>query len=115
MASRTTYLIVSNTNDVDAVQSHPFIEEQGFELQERWEGEEDVIPSLKFVLSRPLEETPGFEEPTSNFSSAFPDATVILCEVEERFNQIDHLQTVVFIDGQRAGEFEQGYILNVGS
>lgn len=114
MASRTTYLLVSNTNDVDAVQTHSFIEEQEFEFRERWEGE-NVIPSLKFVLSRPLEEAQDLEEPTRNFSSDFPDATVILSEVEERFNQIDHLQTVVFIDGKRAGEFEQGYILNVGS
>lgn len=114
MASRTSYLLISNISNIDAIQDHSFIEEQGFELREKWEGE-GVIPSLKFILTRSLEETEDIEESTRNFSSSFPDATVILCEVEERFNQIDHLQTNVFIDGQRAGEFEQGYILNVGS
>lgn len=115
MASLTTYLLVSNPSDLDAVETHPVIEEEGFEVRQRWEGEEEEIPSLKFVLTLPLEEQPELEEPTRKLSSAFPEATIIVCKVEERFNQIDHLQTNVFIDGRRAGEFEQGYILNVGS
>lgn len=115
MASLTTYLLVSNPDDLDAAQNHSIIEKEGFELQRRWDGDGDEAPALKFVMTTPLEERPDLERPCRKLSSAFPHATIIYCEIEERFNQIDHLQTVIFIDGCRAGEFEQGYILNVGS
>lgn len=115
MASVTSYLLVSNVEDEDAVCSHSVIADNGFELRKRSDEEEDAISFLKFAATGSLEEKPDLKRPSRSLSSEFPEATVIYCEVEERFDQIEHFQTTVFINGRRAGEMEHGYVLNVGS
>lgn len=116
MASVTSYLLVSNVEDEDAVCNHSIIAENDFELRKRSdEEEEEAISFLKFAAMDSLEEKPDLERPARSLSSDFPDATVIYCEVEERFDQIEHFRTTVFINGRRAGDMEHGYVLNVGS
>jgi hypothetical protein len=48
-------------------------------------------------------------------SSAFPEAPVTYCEVEERFNNVEHFRTVVYVAGREAGEIEHGFAFNVGA
>ena len=116
MATVVTYLLVSNPEDPDAVRSHPIIDEHGFEPRpiEQEDGT-DALPALRFAVASALEDRPALEAPCRELSAAFPDATVTYCEVEERFDHIDHLRSVVFIDGKRAGDIEHGYIFNVGT
>jgi hypothetical protein len=40
---------------------------------------------------------------------------VTFCEVEERFNNVEHVRTVVYIAGREAGEIEHGFAFNVGA
>jgi hypothetical protein len=116
MATVVTYLLVSAPNDPDAVCDHSLLEEHGFE-REPMEGREDdeSLPALKFSVAHALEEKPSLKEPCRTLSAAFPDATITFCEVEERFDQVEHLQSVVFIGGEHAGEIEHGYMLNIGA
>lgn len=116
MATVVTYLLVSNPNDPDAIQSHPILQEHGFERRPMEEQEEaDELPALKFAVASALEDSASLEPPCRELSAAFPDAVVTFCEVEERFDQVEHLRSVVFIDGQKAGEIEHGHVLNVGT
>lgn len=116
MATVVTYLLVSDPTDPDAVQSHPILQEHGFERRPMEEHEEgDGRPALKFAVASVLEESASLEAPCRELSAAFPEAVITFCEVEERFDQVEHFRSVVFIDGQQAGEIEHGYVLNVGT
>lgn len=115
MATVVTYLLVSAPKDPDAVGSHPILEEHGFEPRRMERDESEAPPALKFVVTSALEDSPSLEAPCRQLSAAFPEATVTFCEVEERFDQVEHLRSVVFIGGQQAGEIEHGYVLNVGT
>jgi len=115
MATLVTYLLVSNPNDPDAVRAHPVVQEHGFERRPMENPDDDALPALRFAVASALEDSVRFEEPCRKLSAAFPDATITFCEVEERFDQVEHLRSVVFIDGQKAGEIEHGYVLNVGT
>lgn len=115
MASVITYLLVSNPDSKEAVQSHSIVKDHGFEVQETSKEQNESVPALRFVVRTPLEETSDLETPCRKLSAAFPETTVTYCEVEERFEQVEHVRTVVFIGGRHAGEIEHGYILNVGS
>lgn len=116
MATVVTYLLVSNPDDPESVRSHPIIEEHGFEPRPMEEGDgEDRLPALKFAVSHPLEDRADLEAPCRELSASFPEATVTYCEVEERFDHVEHLRSIVFIGGQRAGHIEHGYVFNVGT
>lgn len=115
MATLVTYLLVSNPEDADAVHAHPILEENGFEARPVDRDEEGSLPALKFAVTSTLEDRPSLEGPCRRLSAEFPETTVTFCEVEERFDQIEHLRSVVFIGGQQAGEIEHGYVLNVGA
>lgn len=115
MATVVTYLLVSDPKDPDAVRSHPVLEEHGFEPRRMERDESEALPALKFAVTSALEESPSLEAPCRQLSAAFPEATVTFCEVEERFDQVEHLRSVVFIGGRQAGEIEHGYVLNVGA
>lgn len=115
MATVVTYLLVSDPDDPDAVRSHPILEEHGFEPQPMEESDQESRPALKFAVAGALEDRPDLQAPCRTLSEAFPDATITYCEVEERFDQVEHLRSIVFIDGKQAGEIEHGYVFNVGT
>jgi hypothetical protein len=145
MATVVTYVLVSDPQDPHAVRSHPAIDAHGLEPQpideqpideqsigEQSIGEQsigekegehesrqraagDVRAALRFSVARPLEDHERLDAPCRDLSSAFPEATVILYEVEERFDQIEHLRSVVFVGGRRAGHIEHGSIFSVGT
>lgn len=116
MATVITYLLVSAPDDSDAVSAHPVLKEHGFERRPIEDSEDrDALPALRFAVASALEDSVSLEEPCRELSAAFPEATITFCEVEERFDQVEHLRSVVFIDGQKAGEIEHGYVLNIGA
>jgi hypothetical protein len=116
MATLVTYLLVSNPNDPDAVSAHPTLQEHGFERRPMEDPkDDDALPALRFAVASALEDSVSLEEPCRELSAAFPDATITFCEVEERLDQVEHLRSIVFIDGQKAGEIEHGYVLNIGT
>lgn len=116
MATVVTYVLVSNPDDPDAVRSHPTIGEYELEGRPIQEDEpEETLPALKFAATSALEDRTDLETPCRELSEAFPEATVTYCEVEERFDHIEHLRSVVFIGGKRAGNIEHGYVFNVGT
>lgn len=115
MATLVTYLLVSDPKDPDAVREHPLLQTHGFERRPMGKEEGNVLPALRFAVASALEDSASLEEPCRELSMAFPDATITFCEVEERFDHVEHLRSVVFIDGQKAGEIEHGYVLNVGT
>ena len=116
MATVVTYLLVSNPDDPDEVRSHNVLEEHGFE-RHPIENREDQkpLPALRFAVANALDDEVELEGPCRELSTDFPEATVTLCEVEERFDQVEHLRSVVFIGGKRAGEIEHGYVFNIGA
>ena len=116
MATVITYLLVSNPSDPEAIRSHSVIDEHGFEPRPIEETDEDeALPALKFAVASALEDHSKLEAPCRELSAAFPGATVTYCKVEERFDHVEHLRSVVFIDGKRAGNIEHGYMFNVGA
>lgn len=115
MATVVTYLLVSNPSEPDAVRTHSTIQEHGFEPHPIEAQEAGALPALRFTVETALEDSTGLQEPGRKLSASFPEATVTVCEVEERFDQVEHLHSVVFIDGKQAGEIEHGYVLNIGA
>ncbi|MCS3640155.1 hypothetical protein [Salinibacter ruber] len=116
MATVVTYLLVSNPEDPEAVRSHALIDEH--ELEERPiedDETEETRLALKFAATSALEDRADLESPCRQLSEAFPEATVTYCEVEERFDHVERLRSVVFIGGKRAGHIEHGYVFNVGT
>lgn len=114
MATVVTYLLVSDPEDPDAVRSHPLLERHGFEPRPMDEPDEESRPALQFAATGALEDRPDLKGPCRQLSAAFPHATITYCEVEERFDHVEHLRSIVFIDGKQAGEIEHGYVFNVG-
>lgn len=114
MASVTTYLLVSGPEDPDSVHGHPMIVESGFDLQQTFPAEEG-LPAVRFATESALEEHESLMEPCRQLSQDFPEATIVVYEVEERFHQVEHLKSAVFVDGQPAGHVEHGSVLTVGS
>ena len=114
MASITTYLLVSGPAKPEAVPDHDLFDDYEFDRREMQEAGEGQLPALTFSLQHPLEEPVDLAEPVRRFSRDVPDATVVLCTTEERFDQVEHLDVRVFRDGKRGGDFEHGYIFNVG-
>lgn len=115
MASRTTYLLLSGVPDLDAVHNHSVVDEYELEHSRTFDATDNQHPAIRFAFEHPLEDDVDLEPPARQLSEAFPDATVVLCEVEERFDHVEYLQTIVYLDGKRAGEIEHGYVFNVGA
>jgi hypothetical protein len=115
MATVVTYVLVSNPDDPDAVDEHAVIEEHGFELQNREEGDAGTGGSLRYSVATALQEDTELEAPVRDLSADFPEAVVTFCEVEERFNNVEHFRSVVYIAGREAGEIEHGFAFNVGA
>lgn len=115
MASTTTYVLLSGATDLDAVRSHSIVEEYELEQSRTFDATDNQHAAIRFVFEHPLEADVDLEPPVRQLSEAFPDATVVLCEVEERFDHVEYLRTIVYLDGKRAGQIEHGYVFNVGS
>ena len=114
MATRTTYLLVSGPDDVSAVQEHPLVEDEALEVREVVRADSDQAASLTLAHQAPVEAQPDLSDTARALSAAFPHATVLLCAVEERFDQIERVQATTYRDGKDAGKVEHGYIFNVG-
>lgn len=114
MATITTYLLVSGPEHPETVPEHSFFEALDFELRETVTSETEHTESLTFVREKPLEEAEDLSGAVRQFSGDIPMATVVLCVVEERFDQMERLQMQVFRDGKSGGEVEHGYVFNVG-
>lgn len=115
MAATTTYVLVSGLDDVETVVDHPIVSEYDLDHQETFEADDRQVPAVRFALEQPLEEGLDLTEPVRSLSEDVPNASVILCEVEERFDQVERLRTRVFIGGKKAGKLEHGYIFNIGN
>ena len=112
MASLTTYLLVSGVERPADVESHPAVEARALEVRDTIG--DDPVPRITLVDERPLEEAEPLDETARTLSEAFPDATVLLSTVEERFDHIERVETVLYRDGKNAGKIEHGYVFNVG-
>ena len=115
MAAITTYLLISGIEEPGVVQSHALFEEHDFELRDRFEPDGEQLPALQFAMEHPIEEAVDLEEDIRQLSVDVPEATVVMCEVEERFDHVERLQLNVFSNGKRGGNIEHGYVLNIGS
>jgi len=114
MATRTTYLLVSGVDNPEDVRSHSIVAEHGLEVHDGGETKAEG-PTVTFVKDAALEDADDLSEGARTLSSAFPAAVVQLCVVEERFDQVEHLRSVLFREGSHAGEIEHGYVLNIGA
>lgn len=114
MATITTYLLVSDAEDPELVSEHDIFEKYAFEHRETQEAGEHQCPAVTFALEQPLDEAEDLSGATRDFSEKVPSATVVLCEVEERFDQVERLQLRLFRNGKDSGDLEHGYVLNVG-
>lgn len=114
MASLTTYLLVSGIEDPHDVNTHPIVAERDLEQHDAMDSEAD-LETVVFVDSAALEDAEDLSDAARELSSAFPSSMVQLCVVEERFDQLERVRTVLYRDGAHAGEIEHGYVLNIGS
>lgn len=114
MAATTTYLLVSGLEDPESIRSHPLFETHDFELRERLEASSDQLDALTFAVKQPIEEAVDFKDEVQQLSADVPEATVVICEVEERFDQVERLELNVFSNGKQGGDIEHGYVFNVG-
>jgi len=114
MAATTIYLLVSGVKEPDTVQSHSLFEIYDFDVRERFETSSDQHAALTFAVEQPIEEPVDLEGEVRQFSADVPEATVVMCEVEERFDQVERLQVNVFSNGKQGGDIEHGYVFNVG-
>lgn len=114
MATVKSYVLVSGPDDPNAVKAHSLVEAHGLEFQNSKTDDVHEVCSLTFAVTSSLEEMESLDECCRELSHVFPEAVITLCEVEERFDQVEHLRCVVFMNGRQGGEIEHGYILNVG-
>ncbi|MEF8794899.1 MAG: hypothetical protein V5A22_03350 [Salinivenus sp.] len=113
MASLTTYLLVSGADTPRDVETHPALESYDLTVRNVTDDEE-AVPRITLVHESPLEDRVDLSEPARALSTAFPNATVVLSVVEERFDHIERLETLLYRDGNNAGKIEHGYVFNVG-
>lgn len=114
MADITTYVLVSGAAEPEAVPDHSLFAEYDFDHLETTDGGDQKLPCVTFALQHPIDETIEIEQPIRRFSGDVPQATVVACTVEERFDQVERLQLNVYRNGQKGGDVEHGYIFNVG-
>jgi hypothetical protein len=114
MATITTYVLVSGPEDLASVPEHELFSAYAFEQRGTQEGGEEQLPAATFALEQPLDDAEELVGVVRAFSADVPTASVVLCEVEERFDQVERLQLHVFRDWKRGGAVEHGYVFNVG-
>lgn len=114
MATITTYLLVSGPEQPEAVSDHALFSEYGFDHRGTQAAGEQQLPAVTFALQQPLDEADDLDDAVRDLSSDLPAATVVLCEVEERFDQVERLQMHVYCNGKRGGTLDHGYVYNVG-
>ena len=114
MATITTYLLVSGLEQPEAVSNHEVFAEYGFEHRGTQSAGEQQVPAVTFALEQPLEEADELEAAARDLSADLSEATVVLCEVEERFDQVERLQVHVYRHGKCGGALDHGYVYNVG-
>jgi len=114
MATITTYLHVVDPEEPDSIDNHELFENYGFDRRGTQEGNGQQLPTLTFALEQPLDEAEDLNGAVQSFSEDVSSAIVVLCEVEERFDQVERLQLYIFRDGKRGGGIEHGYVYNVG-
>jgi hypothetical protein len=115
MATITTYLLVSGPETPETVSDHEVFTEYAFDHRGTQEAGEHQLPAVTFALEQPLEEADDLDAAVRKLSLDLPAATVVLCEVEERFDQVERLQLCVYSNGKRGGTLDHGYVFNVGS
>lgn len=113
MATLTTYLLVTGPEQPATVPDHDLFSTYAFEQRGRQEAGEQRLSSFTFALEQPLDDAEDLEESVRTFSGDVPAATVVLCEIEERFDQMERLQLQVFRNGKQGGDIEHGYVFNV--
>jgi len=113
MAGLTTYVLVSGVDDPEDVNTHPILAEHELEVHDSADSEVETA-RITFVESTALEDAEDLSDVARDLSAAFPTAVVQLCVVEERFDQVERLRTVLYRDGTHAGEIEHGYVFNIG-
>lgn len=115
MASLTTYLLVSGVDEPSDVEAHSVTETHDLEVRATQPGDSDEeVPSVTLVHECALEDRVDLASAARTLSGDFPAATVVYCVVEERFDHVERLQTLVFRDGLSAGRIEHGYVFNIG-
>jgi hypothetical protein len=114
MATTITYVLVSGIEDESAIRNHSLITASGLEHRETRDSGAEQVPAVTFAAEQALEEGQDLSGPARELSNDLPGSTVVLCEVEERFDHVERLQTIVFMEGKNAGKIEHGYIFNVG-
>jgi len=116
MATRTTYLIISGPDITPkSVRRHALPKEVQFESVDVTEGGSERQPTVKWTHRTPIEEEEDLHGIARQVSASFPTASVFVVTVEERFDQVERLQTHLYMNGKDAGEVEHGYVFNVGS
>ena len=113
MASLTTYLMVSGVNAPRDLEDHPDLAPHDLEVRDVTDAE-DTVPQVTFVHESGLEDRVDLSDAARGLSAAHPDASVVLSVVEERFDHIERLETVLYRGGKKAGKIEHGYVFNVG-
>ena len=113
MAALTTYILVSGVEAPRDLETHPALEAYDLEVRDETTGE-DAPSRITFVHESALEDRVDLHEPARALSAAVPEASVVLSVVEERFDHIERLETVLYRDGNKAGRIEHGYVFNVG-
>ena len=114
MAQVTTYLLVSGLKESDNLVGQQALKESEFEVDNKFEQRDNTYGATRFSFQCPIEEKESTEETAIEVSKEFPNSTVTLCAVEQRFGQIEHMQTTVFKHGTCVGEIEHGSLYNVG-
>ncbi|MFB6246960.1 MAG: hypothetical protein ABEL97_00140 [Salinibacter sp.] len=113
MASLTTYLLVSGVDAPRDLEGHPALESYDVETYNVTD-DEDGPSRVTLVHESDLEDRVDLSDAARALSAAFPDASVVLSVVEERFDHVERLKTVLYRGGNTAGRIEHGYVFNVG-
>jgi hypothetical protein len=116
MAAITTHLIFSGPEmEGEEAARHSLFEDVQFDDVQVLKSSSDQQPGLKMIHKSPLEEEAvDFSRLARQASEVFPTATVLVMNVEERFDQVERVQTRLYIGGKNAGEVEHGYVFNIG-
>lgn len=114
MAQVTTYLLVSGLKEDEHPKNLPILKKSEFEIEKEFREKTTSCDAVRFSFQCPIEEHESKEGMASELSNTLPESTVTLCAMEERFGQIERIQTTVFRDGCYAGGIEHGSLYNVG-
>lgn len=114
MATVATHLLVSQSDNPEAVRAHAAIEAHGFAVQVPDESSSSTSQALQFSVTQALDEHERLDAPARELSAAFPSAIVTVYELEERFDQIERVWSAVFVGGEQVGELTHGSVFHSG-